>query len=60
MREDMQLRGLAPRSQKSYLDAVKSLAKFCGRPPTELETLTEDCARSSCISSPSGERHAGR
>jgi site-specific recombinase XerD len=42
MREDMQLRGLAPRSQKSYLDAVKSLAKFCGRPPTELETLTEE------------------
>ncbi len=42
MREDMQLRGLAPRSQKSYLDAVKSLAKFCGRPSTDLETLTEE------------------
>jgi site-specific recombinase XerD len=42
MREDMQLRGRAARSQKSYLDAVKSLAKFCGRPPTELETLTEE------------------
>ncbi len=42
MREDMQLLGLAARSLKSYLDAVKSLAKFCGRPPTELETLTEE------------------
>jgi hypothetical protein len=33
MQEDMQLRGLAPLTQKSYLDAVASLARFCGAIP---------------------------
>lgn len=42
MREDMQLRGLAPLTQKSYLDAVQGLARFCGRGPDELATLTEE------------------
>lgn len=41
MREDMQLRGFAPRTQASYLDAVAGLARFCGRPPEALEALTE-------------------
>src|SRR5215210_8103360 len=41
MREDMQLRGLAPRTQASYLDAVSGLAQFCGRAPETLEALTE-------------------
>ena len=41
MREDMQLRGFAPRTQSSYLDAVTGLARFCARAPDALETLTE-------------------
>jgi integrase/recombinase XerD len=41
MREDMQLRGFAPRTQASYLDAVTGLARFCGRAPDALEALTE-------------------
>lgn len=41
MREDMQLRGFAARTQASYLDAVTGLAQFCGRPVEALETLTE-------------------
>ena len=42
MREDMQLRGLAPRTQQSYLDAITGLAKFCQRPCEALESLTEE------------------
>ena len=42
MRQDMQLRGLAARTQKCYLDVVGSVATFCGRPPNALDTLTED------------------
>lgn len=41
MREDMQLRGFAPRTQASYLDAVTGLARFCGRAPEALDALTE-------------------
>ena len=59
MSEDMQLRGLAPRSQKSYLDAVKGLAKFCDRPPTALETLTEEELRAFFLHLVS-ERHVAR
>src|SRR5687768_1138057 len=41
MRQDMQLRGLAARTQEAYLEAVTGVATFCGRPPNALETLTE-------------------
>jgi site-specific recombinase XerD len=43
MIEDMQLHGLAARTQRSYVDAVKGLAKFYQRPP---EGLSEDEIRS--------------
>ena len=42
MRQDMQLRGLAPRTQEAYLDAVTGVAAFCGRPPHALESLAEE------------------
>jgi site-specific recombinase XerD len=42
MRQDMQLRGLAPRTQEAYLDAVTGAAAFCGRSPNALEALTEE------------------
>jgi site-specific recombinase XerD len=34
MTEDMQLRGLAPRTQEAYLRAVVQLVKYCGKSPT--------------------------
>ena len=36
MREDMQLRGLAARTQESYLAAVRQLAVHYGRSPDQL------------------------
>jgi integrase/recombinase XerD len=36
MREDLQLRGLAPRTQQCYLDAVKHLAQHDRRAPDQL------------------------
>ena len=39
MLEDMQLRGLAPRTQTSYLQAVQQLATHYGKPP---EQITEE------------------
>jgi len=36
MIQDMQLRGLSGKTQKSYTDAVKGLAKFYKRPPDQL------------------------
>jgi len=42
MRQDMQLRGLAPRTQEAYLDAVTGVAAFCARSPNALDALTED------------------
>ena len=36
MREDMQLRGLAARTQESYLAAVRQLAIHYGRSPDQL------------------------
>jgi site-specific recombinase XerD len=42
MRQDMQLRGFAPRTQAAYLDAVTGVSAFCGRAPDALETLTEE------------------
>ena len=36
MREDMQLRGLSPRTQTSYLQAVQQLATHYGKPPDQI------------------------
>jgi site-specific recombinase XerD len=36
MREDMQLRGLAPRTQTSYLQAVQQLVTHYGKPPDQI------------------------
>src|SRR5512147_2609321 len=36
MIEDMQLRGLAPRTQEAYVAAVEQLAKHYHRPPDEI------------------------
>lgn len=41
LREDLQLRGFAARTQASYLDVVTGLARFVGRPLEALDTLTE-------------------
>jgi integrase/recombinase XerD len=59
MRQDMQLRGLAARTQHSYLDAITGLAKFCQRPPDALATLTEDELRQFFLHLVA-ERHASR
>jgi hypothetical protein len=39
LRQDMQLRGLAARTQESYLASVESVARFCDRPPNALVAL---------------------
>ena len=39
MLEDLQLRGLAPKTQEAYVGAVAQLAKHCGKSP---ESLTEE------------------
>jgi integrase/recombinase XerD len=36
MREDLQLRGLAPKTQQCYLEAVKHLAPYYRRAPDQL------------------------
>jgi site-specific recombinase XerD len=36
MIEDMSLRGLAERTQQSYVSAVRSLAAYCGKSPEEI------------------------
>jgi hypothetical protein len=36
MREDLQLRGLAPKTQQCYLEAVKHLAQYYRRAPDQL------------------------
>ena len=36
MIEDMQLRGLAPRTQEAYVAAVAQLAKYYHKPPDEI------------------------
>jgi integrase/recombinase XerD len=36
MREDMQLRGLAPRTQQSYVQAVQQLTTHYGKPPDQI------------------------
>jgi len=42
MRDDMQLRGLAARTQQSYLAAVEGLAKHYGRAVDALSAVTDD------------------
>ncbi|MBI1922346.1 MAG: phage integrase N-terminal SAM-like domain-containing protein, partial [Geobacter sp.] len=36
MMEDLQLAGYSPKTQKSYLDAVRGLAKYYMRSPDQL------------------------
>ena len=36
MREDLQLRGLAPKTQQCYLEAVKHLAQYYQRAPDQI------------------------
>ena len=36
MREDLQLRGLAPKTQPCYLEAVKHLAQYSRRAPDQI------------------------
>jgi integrase/recombinase XerD len=36
MLEDLQLRGLAPKTQQGYLEAVKHLAQYYRRAPDQL------------------------
>lgn len=59
MQEDMQLRGVAPRTQESYRRAVSGLASFCGRPHDALETITEDDVRRFVLHLVT-ERHSSR
>lgn len=37
MLEEMQLRRLSPRTQKSYVQAVEKLCKFCGKAPPDID-----------------------
>jgi len=36
MLEDLQLRGLSPKTQQAYLRAVRQLAEHCRKPPDEI------------------------
>ncbi len=36
MQEDLQLRGLAPKTQEAYVDAVRQLAKHYEKPPDQI------------------------
>ena len=42
IRQDMQLRRLAPSTQEAYLDAVTGVAAFCARSPNAFDSLMED------------------
>jgi site-specific recombinase XerD len=37
MSADMQLRGLAEKTQDAYLRAVRQLAVYCGKPPDQID-----------------------
>jgi integrase/recombinase XerD len=65
MMEDMQLRGLSERTQRSYVGAVRQLAAYYGKSPDQIneEQLRQyfvylkqekQCARSTCIVALSG------
>jgi len=65
MIEDMQLRGLSERTQRSYVGAVRQLAEYYGKSPDQIneEQLRQyfvylkqekQCARSTCIVALSG------
>ena len=59
MVEDMRLRGLAARTQESYLEAIRGLAKYVRRAPDELATVTEEEIRRFFLHLVT-ERHAAR
>ena len=59
LREDLQLRGYAARTQDSYVNAVVGLATFVGRPLEALATLTEAELRAYFLHLV-GERHVAR
>ncbi|GJG88105.1 hypothetical protein tb265_32860 [Gemmatimonadetes bacterium T265] len=59
LREDLQLRGYAVRTQDSYVNAVMGLATFVGRPVEALATLTEAELRAYFLHLV-GERHVAR
>ncbi|MGH7710879.1 MAG: tyrosine-type recombinase/integrase [Gemmatimonadaceae bacterium] len=59
MLDDMRLRGLAARTQQSYLEAIRRLAKYVGRAPDALATLTEEEIRQFFLYLVT-ERHASR
>ena len=37
MSANMQLRGLAEKTQEAYLRAVRQLAAYCGKPPDQID-----------------------
>ena len=45
-REDLQLRGVAPKTQQCYLEAVKHLAPYDRRAPDQ---ISEEEIRQSCL-----------
>lgn len=47
MREDLQLRGLAPKTQQCYLEAVKHLAQYYRRAPDQ---ISDEELRPYCLS----------
>jgi site-specific recombinase XerD len=59
MADDMRLRGLALRTQQSYLAAVEGLARHTGRPIEALPALSEDELRQFFLHLVT-ERHASR
>jgi site-specific recombinase XerD len=49
MIEDMQLRGLSPKTQQSYVRVVRQLAEHYNRSPDQIGVKNEKClSRSSC------------
>jgi integrase/recombinase XerD len=59
MVEDMRLRGLAARTQESYLEAVAALAKYVSRAPDDLAAVTDEELRRFFLHLVT-ERHAAR
>ena len=39
MQEDMQLKGLAPKTQACYLRVVRRLAEYCQKSPGEIDDI---------------------
>ena len=49
MLEDLQLRGLAPRTQQCYIEAVKHLLQHYRRPPDQITDPVYSMRCQSCI-----------